>query len=89
MNTLNDVATKLNALASQAGGGHLSNGEIEKKLHDISREVFDLAFELRKCADIIIPYLGISEQVYRALLRKENIEHNRMIDAIEKREVIE
>lgn len=74
--TLNDISTELNVLASKVGGNHLSNEEIEEALHNISKEVFNLAFEIRKNADTILPFLGISENVYRILLRKENIEQN-------------
>jgi hypothetical protein len=76
MTTLNDISTKLNILASEVGGGHLSNEKIEETLRDISKEVFDLAFKIRKSADIVLPFLGISERTYRILLRQENIEQN-------------
>lgn len=74
--TLNDISTELNVLASKVGGNHLSNKEIEEALHNISKEVFNLAFEIRKNADTILPFLGISENVYRILLRQENIKQN-------------
>lgn len=74
--TLNDISTELNVLASKVGGNHLSNEEIEEALHNISKEVFNLAFEIRKNADTILPFLGISENIYRILLRQENIKQN-------------
>lgn len=76
MATLNDISTKLNVLASEVGGGHLSNEKIEETLRDISKEVFDLAFKIRKSADAVLPFLGISEYTYGILLRQENIEQN-------------
>ena len=83
MTTLNDISTKLNVLASEVGGCHLSNEEIEEALHNISKEVFNLAFEIRKNADVILPFLGISENVYRILLRKENIKQNQKGESYE------
>ena len=73
MTTLNDIATKLNVLAAEVGGDHIPNKETEKMLREISEEVFDLAFEIRKSADIVLPFLGISDRTYKSLLRKENI----------------
>lgn len=74
MTTLNDIATKLNVLAAEVGGDHIQNKETEKRLREISEEVFDLAFEIRKSADIVLPFLGISDRSYKSLLRLENIE---------------
>lgn len=81
--TLNDISTELNVLASKVGGNHLSNEEIKEALHNISKEVFNLAFQIRKNADTILPFLGISENVYRILLRNENIEQNNNRELIE------
>ena len=73
MTTLNDIATKLNVLAAEVGGDHVPNKETEKQLREISKEVFDLAFEIRKSVDTVLPYLGISDRTYKSLLRQENI----------------
>lgn len=74
MTSLNDIATELNILAAEVGGDHVTNKETEKRLREISEEVFDLAFEIRKSADIVLPFLGISDRAYKSLLRRENIE---------------
>lgn len=83
MTTLNDIATELNVLAAEVGGDHHTNKETEKLLREISFELFDLAFEIRKSADIVLPFLGISDRAYKSLLRRENIEAQGKSDGAE------
>lgn len=76
MTTLNDISTKLNVIASEIGSGHVSYKDAEVKIRNVSKEVFELAFEIRKYADMMLPFSGLSEQCYKILLRNENIEQN-------------
>lgn len=75
--TLNDISTELNMLASEISGGHVSNEDAAEKIRGVSKEIFELAFKMRKYADMMLPFLGLSEQCYKILLREENIEQNK------------
>jgi hypothetical protein len=55
----------------------LTAQEAQKAIEDVSKEIFDLIFEIRKRADAVIPYLGISNDEYWTLLRLENIEKHK------------
>lgn len=69
-----DISTKINTLAREAGGGHLSNEELQEVLLGIGKELSDMAFELRKSIDATLAIVGFSETDYKRALRQENIE---------------
>ena len=75
--TLGEVTTKLNVLAAEIGGGHLTAQEAQAAIEAVSNDIFDLIFEIRKQADAVIPFLGISDSSYRRLLKQENIEKHK------------
>ena len=69
-----DISTKINTLAREAGGGHLSNEELQEVLLSIGKELHNMAFDIRKSIDATLTLIGFSEADYARALRQENIE---------------
>lgn len=78
MKSLSDISAELSNLADYVGGDHFTNKEIESKLNDISKELYDTAYEIRKITDpkSVNEFIGIRDDIYRILQREENIKKN-------------
>ncbi len=77
MKTIVDISNELSKLAPLCGGGHLTNKEIEQNIKDISKELFNLAFDLTLILRTTDKMTGIDNSTYNLMLRQQNIEENK------------
>ena len=61
---IEDICTRLNSLARECGGEHLSPKEIEEDLLAISERLDDYAFQLVEAARVIQSITGMSNADY-------------------------
>lgn len=73
--TFNDVVTELRTVASEIGGGHLSNKEAEQRIKTIANVATDLIWGTAEMlSDTAKKVFGISEEALEIYKREKNMQ---------------